>query len=133
MITAGINEKACVAIDRNDPSVGCGCSEQMLKSIKTLFRGSVNAAAGAVLMIITDPPDVLADIARCLARHDRIVSSGTYIDSLRFRVHLAKRPGVSPASVDAQILGEHGKSAVFLWSTALVQGVPILQALGKEG
>lgn len=133
MITAGINEKACVAIDRNDP-VGrlrlLGTNAEIYKDIVPRI---VNAAAGAVLMIITDPPDVLADIARCLARHDRIVSSGTYIDSLRFRVHLAKRPGVSPASVDAQILGEHGKSAVFLWSTALVQGVPILQALGKEG
>ena len=133
MMTAGINEKAGGAIDRNDP-VGrlrlLGTNAEIYKDIVPQI---VNAAAGAVLMSITDPPDVLADVARCLARHDRIVSSGTYIDSLRFRVHLAERLGVSPASVDAQILGEHGKSAVFLWSAALVQGVPILQALRQRG
>jgi L-lactate dehydrogenase len=39
----------------------------------------------------TPPPDPLADIARSLAHHDRVLSTGTYLDSLRFRVHLAGR------------------------------------------
>ena len=51
------------------------------------------------------------------------------IDSIRFRVHLAERLEVSPASVEAQVVGEHGTSEVMLWSSARVSGVPIAEAL----
>jgi L-lactate dehydrogenase len=45
----------------------------------------VAAAPRAVLMVVTDPPDPLADLTRQLAGHDRVFSTGTLIDSLRFR------------------------------------------------
>jgi L-lactate dehydrogenase len=80
------------------------------------------------VLVITDPPDPLADAVRLLG-HDRVLSTGTYLDSLRFRFHLARRLGVSPASVDAQILGEHGTSEVFAWSSARVAGVPLSDLL----
>ncbi|MGC2201366.1 MAG: hypothetical protein WA633_14640, partial [Stellaceae bacterium] len=67
----------------------------------------------ALVLVVTDPPDPLADATRRLG-HDRVLSTGTYLDSLRFRFHLARRLGVSPAFVDAQILGEHGTSGVRL-------------------
>jgi L-lactate dehydrogenase len=79
--------------------------------------------------VVTDPPDPLADLARRIAGHDRVLSTGTLLDSLRFRVHLAQRLEVSPASVEAQVIGEHGTSEVLLWSTARVDGVPIAEAL----
>ena len=66
---------------------------------------------------------------RRLAGHDRVLSTGTLIDSLRLRVHLAERLEVSPASVEAQVVGEHGTSEVMLWSSARVSGVPIAEAL----
>jgi L-lactate dehydrogenase len=47
---------------------------------------------------------------------------------LRFGFHLA----VSPASVEAQILGEHGTSEVFVWSSAHVAGTPIRQRLAQS-
>jgi chromosome segregation protein len=53
----------------------------------------VAAAPDAVLMVVTDPPDPLADLTRDLAQHDRVFSTGTVIDSLRFRVHLGERLG----------------------------------------
>jgi L-lactate dehydrogenase len=133
MITAGINEKSGGAVDRDDPLGRLRLLGTNAEIYKDIVPRIVDAAPEAVLMIITDPPDALADIARGLAQHDRIVSSGTYLDSLRFRVHIAERLGVSPASVDAQILGEHGKSEVFLWSAAHIQGVPVLQALRQRG
>jgi L-lactate dehydrogenase len=107
MITAGINEKSGGAVDRDDPLGRLRLLGTNAEIYKDIVPRIVDAAPEAVLMIITDPPDALADIARGLAQHDRIVSSGTYLDSLRFRVHLAERLGVAPASVDAQILGEH--------------------------
>jgi L-lactate dehydrogenase len=58
-----------------------------------------------------------------------VLSTGTLLDSLRFRVHLAARLGVDPASVEAQVLGEHGTSEVLLWSSARVAGVPLAEVL----
>jgi hypothetical protein len=65
------------------------------------------------------------------ARHDRVLSTGTLLDSLRFRVYLARRLGVNPASVEAQVVGEHGTSEVLLWSSARVGGVPVAEALPR--
>lgn len=91
----------------------------------------VAVAPDAVLLVVTDPPDPLADLTRQLAEHDRVVSTGTLIDSLRFRVHLADRLGVRAADIAATVVGEHGTSEVLLWSTASVGGVPVLELLAR--
>ena len=44
---------------------------------------------------------------------------------MRFRVHLGRYFGFDPAHVDAQVIGDHGTSQVFLWSSARVGGVPL--------
>ena len=80
-------------------------------------------------MVVTDPPDPLADLTRTLAGHDRVFSTGTLIDSLRFRVHLADRLRVRPRDVQAMVVGEHGTSEVLLWSSASVSGIPVLDLL----
>ena len=53
------------------------------------------------------------------------MSTGTFLDSLRFRYHLARHFDVDPAAVEAQVVGEHGTSQVFLWSSARVAGMPV--------
>ncbi|HET9849844.1 MAG TPA: lactate dehydrogenase, partial [Candidatus Dormibacteraeota bacterium] len=93
----------------------------------------VATAPDALLMVVTDPPDPLADLTRHLAKHDRVISTGTVIDSLRFRVHLGQRIGVNPASVEAMAIGEHGTSEVLLWSSATVAGLPIQEACQQCG
>jgi L-lactate dehydrogenase len=75
----------------------------------------------------------LADIARTCAGHDRVLSSGTYLDSLRFRVHLAEKFAVDPAHVEAQVLGDHGTSQVFMWSGARIAGVPASKLIERRG
>jgi L-lactate dehydrogenase len=82
---------------------------------------------------VTDPPDPLAALARQLAGHERVLSSGTYLDTLRFRFHLARRLNVNPRFVAAEVVGEHGTSQVFLWSSARVATVPVTAALGESG
>jgi L-lactate dehydrogenase len=61
------------------------------------------------------------------------MGTGTYLDSLRFRVHLAQRLGLSAQSVEAHVVGEHGTSSVFLWSSANVGGAPIDRILAQRG
>jgi len=77
------------------------------------------------LLVVTDPPDPLAELARRIAGHDRVLSSGTFLDTLRFRFHLGRALGVDPKSVDALVLGEHGTSQVHAWSLARIGGTPI--------
>src|SRR5438270_8479804 len=91
------------------------------------------AAPDAVLLVVTDPPDPLAWLTRDLVRHDRVLSTGTLLDSLRFRVHLARKLNVAPGTIEAQVLGEHGTSQIFHWSGARVGGLPISDALGQCG
>src|ERR1700674_1896605 len=129
MVTAGVNEKAGGAIDRSDAAGRLKLLDINRGIYESLIPRLIEAASDAVILVVTDPPDPLADLARGLAHHDRVLSTGTYLDSLRFRVHLAGRLGVSPASVDAMVLGEHGTSQVYLWSSARVGGRPVLDAL----
>jgi L-lactate dehydrogenase len=132
MITAGVNEKTGGATDRNDPSGRLKLLDANAGIYNDIVPSAVQAAPDAVLLVVTDPPDPLADLARALARHDRVLSTGTFLDSLRFRVHVAERLDVSPNSVEAQVLGEHGTSQVYLWSSARVAGVPLFDALAQR-
>jgi L-lactate dehydrogenase len=129
MITAGVNELAGGAADRSDPNGRL----RLLDTNANVYRDIVprlgEVAPKAMILVVTDPPDPLADLTRQLARHDRVLSTGTYLDSLRFRFHLAKRLEVSSASVEAMVIGEHGTSEVFLWSGARVGGMSADEAI----
>lgn len=128
MITAGVNEKSGGATDRNDPAGRLRLLDANADVYKEIVPRLHAAAPGALVLVVTDPPDPLADAVRLLG-HERVLSTGTYLDSLRFRFHLARRLDLSPASVDAQILGEHGTSAVFAWSSARLAGKPVRECL----
>jgi L-lactate dehydrogenase len=92
----------------------------------------VKAAPAAVIVVATDPPEPLVDVARQLAGHDRVMGTSTYLDSLRFRLHIGERLGVSPASVEANVIGEHGTANVFLWSTARIGGMAVRDLLAQR-
>jgi L-lactate dehydrogenase len=138
MITAGINEKTGGATDRNDPQGRLRLLDKNAEIYRDIVPRIVRAAPDAVILVVTDPPDPLADVARaCAARacatHDRVLSTGTFLDSLRFRVHLARHFDVDAASVEAQVIGDHGVSQVFLWSAARVAGVPVRKLIEARG
>jgi L-lactate dehydrogenase len=133
MMTAGVNEKTGGATDRGDPLGRLRLLDKNAEVFRDVVPQIVAAAPDAVLLVVTDPPDPLAYLTRQLAGHDRVLSTGTFLDSLRFRVHLGRRLNVAPGYVEAQVLGEHGTSQIFHWSGARVGGVPILDALGQCG
>ncbi len=86
-------------------------------------------AGDPILLIATNPLDIMTQIATSLSGlpPDRVLGSGTMLDSARFRALLAERYRVSPASVHAYVLGEHGDSEVLVWSGARIAGVPLQQ------
>ncbi len=133
LIAAGVNEKTGGATDRNDPQGRLRLLEKNASIYREFVPRIVRAAPKAVLVAVTDPPDPLADIARQAAGHDRVLSTGTFLDSLRFCVHLGRHFGVDPAHVEAQVIGDHGTSQVFLWSSARIAGVPVTALLKERG
>jgi L-lactate dehydrogenase len=136
MITAGVNEKAGGATDRNDPQGRLRLLDKNAAIYRDIVPRIVAAAPEAVLLVVTDPPDPLADVAReSVAElvNGRVISAGTFLDSLRFRFHLAQHFGVDPARVEAQVIGEHGTSQVFLWSSVRIGGEPLVALLAKRG
>jgi L-lactate dehydrogenase len=132
MITAGVNERAGGATDRGDPTGRLRLLDTNAKVYREIVPRLVKAAPEAVILVVTDPPDPLADLTRQLAGHNRVLSTGTYLDTLRFQFHLAKRLEVSHASVRAMVIGEHGTSEVFLWSGARVGGMRADQAIASQ-
>jgi L-lactate dehydrogenase len=99
MVTAGINEKAGGATDRNDPEGRLRLLDTNAEIYREIVPHIVGAAPGAVILVVTDP---LAGIARISAGHAHVLSTGTFLDSLRFRVHLAEHFEVDANQVEAQ-------------------------------
>ena len=94
-------------------------------------------APDAIYLVATNPCDVLAYVVRQhlgLPR-ERVISTGTELDTARLRTLLSDRLGVVAPSVYAYMLGEHGELAIIHWSGATVSGMPLeifLSRTGKE-
>jgi len=96
--------------------------------LQTMLPQLLEVAPDAVYVIVTNPCDVLTVLAQEATGlpPERIFASGTVLDTSRLRWRLAQRAGVSPSSVHASIVGEHGDTEFPLWSKATVGTVPIL-------
>jgi L-lactate dehydrogenase len=129
LICAGVNEKGGGATDRDDERGRLQLLETNASVFQDVVPRIVAVAPEAVLVAVTDPPDPLADLTRVLAGHERVLSTGTTIDTLRFRVHVAAQLGVHPSAVEGLVVGEHGTTEVMLWSSVRVGGVPLADAL----
>jgi L-lactate dehydrogenase len=93
-------------------------------------------APGAILLVATNPVDVLTYLSQEMSDRpkERIIGTGTLLDTARFRALLGRHYGVDPRSVHAYILGEHGDSEVPVWSNATIGGQSIQgrTVLGQE-
>ena len=82
---------------------------------------------GGILLIVANPVDILTYTALKLSGYpeNRVIGSGTVLDSARLKYHLGEHLGVDSRSVHAFIIGEHGDSELAVWSGANVAGIPI--------
>ena len=133
VVAAGVNERGGGATDRNDPQGRLRLLRENAAIVRDIVPQLVEAAPEAVILMASDPPDPLADVARMAAPQAKTVSTGTWLDSLRFRTHLAEAFAINPRSVKADVLGEHGVSEVLHWSGATVAGAPWKHVAGRRG
>ena len=79
------------------------------------------------IIVVTNPLDVMVMLARDLSGlpAERVIGTGTMLDSARLRTILARQLDVSPMSINAYVLGEHGDSSVVNWESASIGAIPL--------
>ena len=88
-----------------------------------------------ILLIVTNPVDILTYAARCFApcAPYRVIGSGTVLDTARLKFLLSRRLSVDSRNVHAFIIGEHGDSELPVFSGANVSGVDIAEFMRLSG
>lgn len=93
--------------------------------LKGMIPKLVQHSPDTILLIVSNPVDLLTYVAWKLSGlpKERVIGSGTNLDSSRFRFLLSERFNVAPSSTHGWIIGEHGDSSVAVWSGVNVAGV----------
>ena len=88
-----------------------------------------------ILLIVANPVDILTQVALKLSGlpEERVIGSGTVLDSARLKYQLGEHLAVDSRSVHAFIVGEHGDSEVVAWSSANVSGVELSKMCEMRG
>lgn len=121
IVTAGANQKK--GETRTD------LLERNVKIFADIIPKVVENAPSTTLLIATNPVDVMTEVALKLSGFPttRVIGSGTILDTARFRTDLGYYLGISPKSIHANVLGEHGDSEVLCWSNGDGGTVPLLK------
>lgn len=101
---------------------------QLLKKNVNILKGMIqqimDSGFDGIFLVVTNPMDVLTYFALKFSGlpAERVIGSGTVLDSARLQQRTASYLNVNPKSVHAYQVGEHGDSEVTLWSLADVGG-----------
>lgn len=112
---------------------------QLLSRNAEVFRAVIpevlRHAPDAILIVASNPVDLITQIVTDISglTPERVVGSGTILDTARFRALLGENLGIAPQSVHAYVLGEHGDSEVLVWSSAKAASVPIETFAAQRG
>jgi len=92
-------------------------------------------APDSILLLASNPVDIMTKVVTKLSGlpSQRVIGSGTILDTARFRTLLGEHLGIAPHSVHAYVLGEHGDSEVLSWSSAKIGGVPLIDFAEQVG
>jgi L-lactate dehydrogenase len=95
--------------------------------VESIVGDIVAQGSHATIVVVSNPVDVLTYVAMKKSgwNRERVIGSGTVLDSARFRYLLSQHCGVDVHNVHAYVLGEHGDSEVAAWSMTHVAGMPI--------
>ena len=95
--------------------------------LKTVANEIVKYAPNATYIIVSNPVDVLTYVFHKISGipEERIIGSGTILDTARLRARIAEYYNVNQKNVHAYVLGEHGDSSFVPWSIANISNVPI--------
>ncbi|MDT2674653.1 L-lactate dehydrogenase [Enterococcus dongliensis] len=121
VITAGVNQKpGQTRLELIDINAGI-ITDVVNKIMQSGFDG--------ILVVASNPVDVLTYSAWQASGlpSNRVVGTGTTLDTTRFRKEIAAKLQIDPRSIHGYIIGEHGDSEVAVWSHTTVGGKPLLE------
>lgn len=102
--------------------------------VKTCAAESGKRSPKAVMIVVTNPMDVMAFVAMKATGfpRERVMGMGGVLDSARFRAFIAMELGVSVENTHAFVLGGHGDTMVPLPRYSTVAGIPITELIQQE-
>ncbi len=126
VITAGANQKpgeTRLQLLEKNVNILQGMVEQIMASG---FKG--------IFLVVSNPMDVMTYYTMRFSGlpYERVIGSGTVLDSARLRQRIANYLSVNPKSVHAYQIGEHGDSELTLWSGAEVGGQKVTEMLPED-
>jgi len=126
--------------------LACGVGQKPGESRLKLLERNVNVfqnvvprvlehAPDSILLIVSNPVDIMTQVVTKISGlpSQRVIGSGTILDTARFRALLAEHLGIAPHSVHAYVLGEHGDSEVLAWSSGKIGGVSLIEYAEQIG
>jgi len=87
---------------------------------------------GAKYVIVTNPVDAMAMLFKKVSREEFVISTGTSLETLRFKSILARMLNIPIKEVSGFVGGEHGKEAIILWSTVRIEGIGLIEYLKSK-
>ncbi len=104
------------------------------KIIKSVCENVAEYAPHSIVIIVTNPLDVMTYVAAKVLKfpREKIIGFSGTLDSARFRYYIARKAGVSPRSVEAYVVGQHGEKMVPLVSQSRVLGKPVSEVLKPD-
>ena len=96
---------------------------------KSIIPEITKYAPGATYIIVSNPVDILTYTFHKFSDlpENRIIGSGTILDTARLRARLSEYYGINQCNVHAYVFGEHGDSSFIPWSVANISNIPIAQ------
>ncbi|WP_445613570.1 L-lactate dehydrogenase [Geobacillus sp. YF-1] len=104
-----------------------------------IFRSIVESVMASgfqgLFLVATNPVDILTYATWKFSGlpPERVIGSGTILDTARFRFLLGEYFAIAPTNVHAYIIGEHGDTELPVWSQADIGGVPIRKWIESKG
>jgi L-lactate dehydrogenase len=98
-----------------------------LEIFKELIPSVMKYAEDAVLLVVTNPVDILTYVTLKISGlpSQRVIGSGTLLDTSRFRYLISEHCEIDPRNIHAYIIGEHGDTELPVWSNASIGGIAI--------
>src|SRR5260370_8453119 len=122
VLAPGINEKAGGADKPGDKEGRLRLLDTNVPIICEVVPKTIAAAPHAILLVASNPLDVMTELTRRLAGGKAVLGTGTFLDSIRFSTALAEHLQVAPECVSAVVVGEHGLTSVLFGSAGTIRG-----------
>ena len=99
--------------------------------MKSIIESIMEYKFNGILLIVSNPVDIMTYYAWKLSGlpKEKVIGSGTTLDTARLHYYIANTVDVSPSSVHAFVIGEHGDSEMVAWSTATIGGKDIFNVV----